>query len=126
MANEKRLIDANALIRRLGKRRENFASAWKTFDAMPNDAKIQYHENLECSLIVEDIPIVDAVEVVHGRWEDGCAYFNGRKVYDSIDCSRCEGVLKIESETGEYWKEKYKWCPFCGAKMDGDGNVGNE
>ena len=61
---EKRLIDANALFTRLQKRREDFADGWKTLDAMPINAQIQYHENLECALIVEDAPTVDAVEVV--------------------------------------------------------------
>jgi hypothetical protein len=41
-------------------------------------------------------------------------------VYQSIDCSVCEGVFKIESRNREYWKEKLEYCPFSGAKMDGD------
>ena len=62
MANEKLdLIDRKTLLRRLQKRREDFASAWKTPDAMPANAKIKYHENLECAIIVEDFPTVDAV-----------------------------------------------------------------
>ena len=61
-------------------------------------------------------------EVVHAHWEDGCAIHNGKEVYKSIDCSHCEGVFKIESETREYWKNRFKVCPFCGALMDGDGN----
>ena len=78
MANEKRLIDADALMRRLRKRREDFASGWRTLDAMPTNAQIQYHENLECALIVEDIPFVDAVEVV--RCKDCKHYDNSEGI----------------------------------------------
>ena len=56
------------------------------------------------------------------KWLDGSAYQNGKKVYDSIDCSHCEEYFKIESHDREYWKKRFKVCPFCGAKMDGDGN----
>lgn len=68
---------------------------------------------------------VDAVEVIHAHWEDGCAIHNGKEVYKSIDCSHCEGVFKIESETREYWKGRFKVCPFCGAIMDGGNEDGN-
>jgi hypothetical protein len=62
------------------------------------------------------------VEVIHAEWLDGCAIHNGKEVYKSIDCSYCEEVFKIESEDREYWKKRFKVCPFCGAVMDG----GNE
>lgn len=124
MANEKLdLIDRKTLLRRLQKRREDFASAWKTPDAMPANAKIQYHENLVCAIIVEDAPTVDAVPVVHGTWLYGSGMSrDGSVVYESIDCSVCEEVFKIESHDRKYWKNRFKNCPFCGAKMDG----GNE
>ena len=112
MENEKRLIDADALMRRLRKRREDFASGWRTLDAMPKNAQIQYHENLECALIVEDIPIVDAVEVVHGRWlrqdehdPDWWGYTDTH-----LYCSAC-----LEEANSQY-----NYCPNCGAKMDGE------
>ena len=69
---------------------------------------------------IADAPTVDAVEVVHAEWLDGCAIRNGKEVYKSIDCSHCEEVFKIESETREYWKNRFKVCPFCGATMDGE------
>lgn len=60
---------------------------------------------------------------VHGHWEDGCGVDRCcRKVYDSIDCSHCNEIFKIESHDREYWKKRFKVCPFCGAVMDG----GNE
>ena len=57
------------------------------------------------------------VEMKHGRWEDGYSVDSkGRIVYKSIDCSNCHEVFKTE-ET-EYWKDKFAYCPFCGAKME--------
>ena len=62
-----------------------------------------------------DAPTVDAVEVVHGRWEQ----IGYDKAMDRISCSCCK----------EYWNiadndtESFNYCPNCGAKMDGDGNV---
>ncbi len=105
MANEKRLIDANALLNLLKPLEEHSKILKKIL------------------LVIQNCPTVDAVEVVHGRWEDGCAMHNGKVVYHSIDCSVCQGVFKADSrETAEYWKERFKVCPFCGAIMDG----GNE
>ena len=112
MANEKRLIDANALL-------EKFQFRLPINDhiseAIAECAKMAVR-------IIKDAPTVDAVEVVHAHWEDGCAIHNGKEVYKSIDRSHCEEVFKIESHDREYWKNRFKVCPFCGAKMDGDGN----
>ena len=66
MANEKRLVDANVLIRDL--------TAMKSvYDAIALDGMIK---------ALNEAPTVDAVEVVHGRWmhhENDIAY-----------CSNCE------------------------------------
>ena len=108
MANEKRLIDANALLENA----DVFTMHTKEYgsiEVIPVDA-------------IGDAPTVDAVPVAHAHWEDGCAIHNGKEVYKSIDCSHCEEIFKIESHDREYWKERFKVCPFCGAVMDG----GNE
>ena len=93
MANEKRLIDANAVD----------------------------YENIMCSLsqlrwlnaIIERQPTVDAVEVVHGKWDKPSKYGLGDK-FDGLGvvCSAC----------ADYCDNLYRYCPNCGAKMDGDGN----
>jgi hypothetical protein len=75
------------------------------------------------SEIVRRAKRVDAVEVVHAHWEDGWGEdCYGNIAYKSIDCSHCEEIFKIESYDREYWKKRFKVCPFCGAVMDG----GNE
>ena len=102
MANEKRLIDAKPLME----------DGWHLVKTGKSNVFLS-------SMSLADVPTVDAVEVVYGEWIDGCAMHNGKKVYDSIDCSRCEEVFKIESHDREYWKNRFKVCPFCGAFMDG-------
>ena len=60
---------------------------------------------------IDDIPGVDAKEVVHGRWEQ-------RKILDWFGtkiCFRC-------TECKTHWDANTNFCPNCGAKMDGDGN----
>ena len=68
---------------------------------------------------------VDAVEVVHGYWIDSHSVDHiGRIIEHSIDCSVCDSVFKDDSRAVvKHWKEQFKVCPFCGAIMDGDGNV---
>lgn len=70
--------------------------------------------------VIDNVPAVDAVEVVHGhwkeyshsalvRWKDGEPVWADRSVFR---CSRCDfGTIA-----------KHNYCPRCGAKMDG----GNE
>lgn len=67
------------------------------------------------SYIVGEIniaPAVDAVPVVHGRWEPSEKYFGYNK------CSVCADCY-IDPE----WAMNGKWhyCPNCGAKMDLEG-----
>lgn len=111
MASERWLIDVNdaceSLCRNCGLDREECERIGFCADYMD----------------IKRLPAVYAVEVVHAHWEDGWGVDHvGAKAYDSIDCSNCEEYFKIESHNREYWKERFKVCPFCGAKMDGDGD----
>ena len=57
---------------------------------------------------LDDMPTVDVVPVVHGRWVT-VSYNNGK--VESQKCSICEGE----------WFEgfaMFAYCPDCGAKMD--------
>lgn len=68
-------------------------------------------------------PVVDAVEVVHGRWVDE---FKGKYANPKYICSNCTlQALKKEKmdELGNWHTEQAltDYCPNCGAKMDGDG-----
>lgn len=67
-------------------------------------------DGLDVVRYLNTIPTVDAVEVVHGRWTDE---HQGFMYYDAT-CSVC----------GKHNDSASKFCPDCGAKMDGDGNGG--
>lgn len=59
---------------------------------------------------IESRPNVDAVEVVHGRWEPR------EDVKGFVCCSVCH-----DCNIYDEWPDGKKWnyCPNCGAKMDG-------
>lgn len=59
-------------------------------------------------------PTIDAVPVVHARWRYKVAYVSHAHVTNIIWCSACNnGFHRIEGEN-------FKFCPNCGAKMDGE------
>ena len=59
--------------------------------------------------LFEDCTTVDAVEVVHGRWQQ--ARYTEAPLYI---CSKCDKP--------EY--KQHNYCPNCGAKMDGGNTNG--
>lgn len=105
MANEIRLIDANALLK-----------------AIEYEYDLNYGEipldPIKFADMVKDAPTVDAVPVVHGRWvphmeemEDG--FGKTHLVQTGVMCSEC----------GSYSCCGGNFCNNCGAKTDGDGNA---
>jgi hypothetical protein len=105
MATEKRLIDANALGICKAKR-----------EAFENPA---YADGWNSAIeIIENAPTVDAVPVVHGKWElrNVTSGMNGRYWC----CSAC-GCIR------SYWEYKAEdnYCFKCGAKMDGERRTDN-
>ena len=104
MANEKRLIDANDAVKLL--RGKCVAKYPSTF----------LMGLLVAATEIEQSPTVDAVEVVHGRWDEWwpgiSLIMTGEEML--YRCSACDA--KYADVDG------YKFCPNCGAKMDGAGN----
>ena len=108
-----RLIDADALYKRL-------KNDMRSIPLIEEDRDMFYHySGYNCAMTgayleVEKQPTVDAVEVVHGRWiknENVSASDMFLSAY--YDCSEC----------GEEISDRYglyAYCPFCGAKMDGE------
>ena len=92
MANEKRLIYL-----------EDAKEALTGWETDPTDGEIEY--------TLDNLPIVDAVEVVHGRWENIRFITTGDGRARIGDCSSCKSIERVRN-----------YCPNCGAKMDGDGN----
>lgn len=92
MANERRLIDANRALEIVRDQGHEHPNA--------------YHLTNYATLILREAPTVDAVEVIHAKWENvqkgkGC-------------CSNCHRLDSVDSLATH--------CRYCGAKMDG----GNE
>ena len=88
MANEKRLIDSEQAKR---------ATYEEIFWTESEQAVVRH--------FLAKLPKVDAVEVVHGRWET----IEGREYLGCL-CSNCQK-----------WSDaKTNYCPNCGAKMDGE------
>lgn len=69
--------------------------------------------------VLHDAPAADAVPVVHGEW------LNFYGDFKTAECDRCENLYEVvfdgesTEELFEGFKQLYKYCPHCGAKMDG-------
>jgi hypothetical protein len=104
MTTEKRLIDANAM-------REDWLENGENEYVYDTNAVL-------CSIDAQ--PTVDAMEVVHGRWEKiiGVITPGGNPM---VRCSVCKSR---ESEHLCYIASTpWRYCPNCGAKMDGENCV---
>ena len=97
MANEKRLIDADALME----------AAYDSDEKQGNDV---WHTG-DIEYLVMAQPTVDAVEVVHGRWIEDVAT-------DMIACTECGHAWNIIDNC----TETFNYCPNCGACMMDGGN----
>lgn len=93
MVTEKRLIDANELV-----------SLMKYYD---EQQRTDMWETSEIEHLLGEISTVQAVEVVHGRWEQ--ARYTEAPLYI---CSKC----------GKPEYKQHNYCPNCGANMLGDVN----
>ena len=103
MANEMRLIDANALLEKMEHTSTDVCADYGDCFCLHGYSTQLFR------LIVSETPTVDARPVVHGHWEDdeSSGYYR---------CNRCKDVY-IEKEWIEHGKWKY--CPNCGSQMDG-------
>ena len=73
--------------------------------------------------MIAEAPTVDAVEVVHGRWaalDDDCEELECEHEAMRWGCSACHEVVEYDDWT--HRSRLTRFCPNCGAKMDGDGN----
>lgn len=61
-----------------------------------------------CEFDAEDAPTIQAVPVVHGRWGE----------YEPFRGWPCTACGEYDTDKGK--KPSSRFCPNCGAKMDGD------
>ena len=85
-------------------------------DAVLENIKAQYSVSKARAIrIIESAPTVDAVPIVHGRWQYHINANNDVNTKDAY-CSRCGFYVDV---TTTFNFNKYLHCPNCGAKMDG-------
>ena len=103
-----RLIDAHDL--------------WYDIMMLPHNGDMISSDEVEQAIM--NAPTVDAVEVVHGRWEDA---YGGKYANPRFRCSVCKekALLKWERDCLGSYKEVQALtpiCPYCSAKLDGGNN----
>ena len=101
---EQRLIDANNLIEEI---REERCYNCRNF----KDMKCDYCGTADYIYMIEDMPAVDVAPVRHGRWIDAYPDIEPNPMFMYGICSECG----FEQAISKY----LKYCPDCGAKMDG-------
>lgn len=102
-----RLIDADKLVEAIGNTPSEVTKI-HTYNVLSSLAERQ-NEILD---IVENSPTIEATPVMHGWWID---------MGDFQSCSICKAtrLKEIGTPYGKAIWVKTKFCPDCGAKMDG-------
>lgn len=106
---DKRLIDANALVDKV---RLDWGLTHQC-QLISATTKLAAADAM-CKLLgeVAKCKTIDAVEVVHGRWESDM-YFDE----PVMRCTACKRGFAARHKA-----ERFPFCPNCGAKMDGGAN----
>lgn len=115
MANEKRLIDAKEFWNRLQNVVYDIFQVHEKDCQLTHTASVGYYTDT-IQEVLKQTKTVDAVEVVHGRWEHDDEYEQWVELYK---CSVCE------SRALEHYRNlsvRSNYCPNCGAKMMDGGN----
>ena len=117
MATEKRLIDAYMLKDKLQEHHDFFVYGCGGFRYLTPKDKAKVDEIDNCIAEIVNAPTVDAVEVVHGRWNKHD--WGGVSIKGFMVCSACN-VMIPTADDARYCLHRLNYCPNCGAKMDGD------
>ena len=79
------------------------------FGAITNETEREYTKDIMLDFVA-DQPTIDAVPVVRGEWGNN----ESGVLFPIYRCSECNGAALC----------KTKFCPNCGARMDGKKNEG--
>ena len=104
MATEKRLVDANAFWNLLQQVVYDVFTVHENEGRLTGTASVGYYTETIAE-VLKQVPTVDAVEVVHGRWKN-----IDTREYLGWMCSNCQ----------KWFDSRTNYCPNCGAKMDGE------
>lgn len=77
--------------------------------AFYTDDTLSGYEKAYCREIIKNVPAADVAPVRHGRWIE-TGYACGENEYQCSECKETEWRTSAS---------RLKYCPFCGAKMDG-------
>lgn len=111
---EELVLAMNAGARAIENNRRYHGAVYSKNVFSDDSQEISYLQAAKVLREVSDAPTVDAVPVVHGRWDDSGRYtFPGGST--AVRCTNC-GCALTESE---YRLNNWNYCPVCGAKMDG-------
>lgn len=70
--------------------------------------------------IVDEMPAVDAVPVVRGRWTERHVDYVSDCAIDEVQTAKCSVCGLYHTTPYLYSFTDYKFCPNCGARMDGE------
>lgn len=85
-------------------------------ESLCRDIRSQYMSELESDdleLTQKQRKEIGELQLVHGKWKRLNAA--GTQL---IVCSNCDKDINCNSY-GDYYAERFKYCPYCGAKMTG-------
>ena len=109
MESEKQYISVSELKDRFKRRVK-----WLEKDVHDPYSQGLFHGAEYDAKLIDEIPVVDAVEVVPGRWKIINTYFG-----DEATCSVCGFEMCVnEPGNGLRYVWELHYCPNCGAKMD--------
>lgn len=98
--------------------RKEAAEAQSAFEELGGESGIIAEAFEDLANELEDFPAADVAPVRHGKWERiGIQGRKGLPIYPR--CSACGMVSAAYRSEWEGLRGAWKYCPNCGARMDG-------
>ena len=85
-----------------------------TVETLPKiEGIIAKHSTNYALRVLGETPTIEAEPVRHGRWRNRL----DEEITKEFICSECFGLVRMHANAFSCY---YKYCPNCGAKMDGE------